>query len=212
MYYDVPIFVFCTALLKKNFLPYKYLYGGPDLAFDNNPNYSMKPPPSVLPHSEIPLNSLATLADFDVDATILKWLIDWEVPQTWWSHWKRSVDVQVYSIYPPFILDMGVKPDTPVIAWSADGKRHIAIKISWLNPGVIAHEQAHFSYALLNPEQKSAFSVLFSSLKKTDPLILQLFSFDSNRFSDDVEGHADVYRYIGQHMPEQLKQYYPTLF
>jgi hypothetical protein len=172
----------------------------------------MKPPPEDLPHPEEPLNPLATSANIDINSVILKWLIDWDVPQDWWSHWKKSVDVQVYDVYPPFILAMGIKSDTPAVTWSADGKRHLAIKPSWLNPGIIAHEQAHSSYVLLNSDQKSAFSDHFASLKNTDPLMRHLFSFHTSGLEVDVEGHAEVYRYIGQQMPEQLKQYYPTLF
>ena len=98
------------------------------------------------------------------------------------------------------------------MTWSADGKRHLAIKPGWLNPGVVAHEQAHNSYAFLNPTQKSAFSSLHTSLKSTDPLIKQLYSINTYGLSSDVEGHAEVYRYIGQQMPAQLKPFYPMLF
>ena len=39
-----------------------------------------------------------------------------------------------------------------------------------------------------------------------------LFSRNTYGLTNDIEGHAEVYRYIGQQMPEQLKQYYPRLF
>jgi hypothetical protein len=107
---------------------------------------------------------------------------------------------------------MGANQDAPTFTWSTGIKRNLAIKPGWLNPGVIAHEQAHNSYALLNPNQKSAFSDLFAHLENTSPLIKQLSSINNRGLIDDIEIHAEVYRYIGQEMPEQLKQYYPSLF
>jgi hypothetical protein len=96
--------------------------------------------------------------------------------------------------------------------WEAEGKRHLAIKTQWLNPGVIAHEQAHNSYAYLSAEQKTAFSALYRTLINTDPLIQLLYSINKYGLNSDVEGHAEVYRYIGQHVPAQLKPFYPALF
>jgi hypothetical protein len=49
-------------------------------------------------------------------------------------------------------------------------------------------------------------------LKSTDPLIKQLYSINTYGLGSDVEGHAEVYRYIGQQMPAQLKPFYPMLF
>jgi len=182
------------------------------MVFDNFINNAMRQRPTDLPHPEEPLNPAATLANVDVNAIISKWLTDWGVPQTWWFTWKKAIDVQVYDVYPPSILAIGAKQDTPAMTWSADGKRHLAIKPGWLNPGVIAHEQAHNSYAFLNPAQKSTFSALHTSLKSTDPLMRQLYSINTYGLSSDVEGHAEVYRYIGQQMPAQLKPFYPMLF
>jgi hypothetical protein len=184
------------------------------MVFDNVIyKYNLKrPPPVFLPHPEEPLNPFTTASNIDINAVISRWLTDWEVPQAWWFHWRNAIDIQVYDVYPPFILAMGVKPDTPVFTWSADGQRRVAIKPGWVNPGVIAHEQAHNSYSLLSPEQKSAFSALHVYLKNTNPLIKQLYSLNAFGLTSDIEGHAEVYRYIGQQMPEELKQYYPTLF
>jgi len=182
------------------------------MVFDNLLNNFMKPKPSVLPHPEEPMNPSATVATVDVNAIISKWLTDWGVPQTWWSNWKGMIVVQLYDVYPASILAMGVKQDTPAATWSAGGKRYLAIKPGWLNPGVVAHEQAHNSYAYLNPDQKSAFSSIHSTLKTTDPLIKHLYSINTYGLSNDVEGHAEVYRYIGQQMPAQLKAFYPMLF
>jgi hypothetical protein len=173
---------------------------------------TVTPRPLAIPHPEEPMNPLATLANTNVAAIITKWLVDWGVPAQHWDHWKTAIDIQVYDIYPPSLTAMGVNQDTPAATWEADGKRHLAIKPKWLNPGVIAHEQAHNSYALLNSSQKAAFTAVYTPLKNTDPVIKLLYSKNSYGLTNDIEGHAEVYRYIGQQMPAQLKMYYPELF
>ena len=170
---------------------------------------SVGPQPSGIPHPEEPMNPAATLANTDVTAIMTKWLRDWAVPPQHWDHWKTAIDMQVYEVYPD---SLGMRQDTPAGTWEAGGKRHLAIKPQWLNPGVIAHEQAHNSYALLNDSQKAAFAALYAPLKNGDPLIRLLYSKNTYGLTNDIEGHAEVYRYIGQWMPAQLKQYYPMLF
>ncbi len=181
-------------------------------AFNKALNSQAPAPGKPLPHPEEAMNPAATLANTDVSAVIAKWLSDWEVPAQYWDQWKKSVDIQIYEIYPGPILAMGINQDTPAATWEADGKRHLAIKPAWLNPGVIAHEQAHNSYAYLKPNEKSAFSMFYTAFKKSDPFIQLLYSKNSYGLTNDVEGHAEVYRYIGQQMPAQLKPYYPFLF
>ncbi len=166
----------------------------------------------AVPHPEEPMNPAATLANTDVSSVMTKWLQDWAVPAQHWDYWRTAIDLQVHDIYPPSLTDLGIRQDTPAGTWEAGGKRHLAVKPPWLNPGVIAHEQAHNSYALLNAAQKTAFATLYSALKNTDPLITLLYSKNKYGLSSDIEGHAEVYRYIGQQMPEQLRPYYPLLF
>ena len=170
------------------------------------------PKPVGIPHPEEPMYTSLTLTNIDVNAIITKWLTDWEVPVQYWDFWKTATDMQVYEIYPPSLLAMGLKQDTPAGTWESGGKRHLAIKPQWLNPGVIAHEQAHNSYALLTPAQKAAFSTIHATLKNTDSTIRLLYSKNPYGLTNDVEGHAEVYRYIGQWMPAQLTIFYPRLF
>jgi len=165
--------------------------------------------PSGIPHPEEPMNPAATLVNTDVTVIMTKWLRDWEVPPQHWGYWKTAIDMQVYEVYPD---SLGMRQDIPAGTWEAGGKRHLAIKPQWLNPGVIAHEQAHNSYALLDANQKTAFSAVYATLKNTDSLIKLLYSKNTYGLTNDIEGHAEVYRYIGQWMPAQLKQYYPMLF
>jgi hypothetical protein len=134
------------------------------------------------------------------------------VPEQNWEYWKTAIDIRVYDNYPPSLISIGIKQDTPAATWEAGGKRHLAIKPQWLNPGVIAHEQAHNSFALLTPSQKVNFPSVYAPLKETDYLIKLLYSKNTYGLSNDIQGHAEVYRYIGQQMPEQLKPFYPKLF
>ena len=165
--------------------------------------------PLAIPHPEEPMNPAATLANTDVTVIMTKWLRDWGVPPQHWDYWKTAIDMQVYEVYPG---SLGMRQDTPAGTWEAGGKRHLAIKPQWLNPGVIAHEQAHNSYALLDASEKTAFSSVYATVKNTDSLIRLLYSRNTYGLSNDIEGHAEVYRYIGQWMPTQLKRYYPMLF
>jgi len=177
--------------------------------FINRPGTSQ---PLSLPHPEEPMNPAATIANMSVAAVINQWLTGWEVPRQHWDSWKTAIDIQVYDIYPASIIAMGMNQDTPAATWEAGGKRHLAIKPKWLNPGVIAHEQAHNSYAFLNSDLKANFAALYAALKERDQVLKLLFTMNRYGLTNDVEGHAEIYRYIGQQMPIQLKQYYPLLF
>jgi hypothetical protein len=164
-----------------------------------------------IPHPEEPVNNSATLANTDTDTIFNKWLSDWIVPSQNHGYWKTAIDIQVYDVYPASIIAMGISQEIPAATWSADGKRHLAIKTKWFNPGVIAHEQAHNSYWLLKEEKKKQFAIDYKALKKTDRLMKLIFSRQVTT-TDDVEAHAEIYRYLGQYMPAQLKIYYPSLF
>jgi hypothetical protein len=173
---------------------------------------AQRTPTLTLPHPEEPHNPYATLANTDLTLIIRRWLLDWGVPSQHWDYWQNAIDIQVYDIYPASILEMGINQDTPAATWDYGGKRHLAVKPGWLTAGVIAHEQAHNSYALLSPSQKADFSAVYTPLKAADPLIKLLYSQNTYGLSNDVEGHAEVYRYIGQQMPAPLKPYYPRFF
>jgi hypothetical protein len=166
----------------------------------------------AIPHPEELMNPAATLENSNVPAVIERWLTAWEVPAQFHNYWKTAVAVQVYTVYPPSILAMGISQDAPAATWIAGGRRQLAIKPQWINPGVLAHEMAHNSFTLLSPEQKTSFAALHTAYKGTDQLIKLLYSQNSYGLTSDMEGHAEVYRYIGKQMPEPLKVYYPMLF
>lgn len=97
-------------------------------------------------------------------------------------------------------------------AATSSATRLMWIRPEWANPGVIAHALAHVSYSLLTMKMKEDFSTVYTPLKNTDPLIKLLYYQNRFGLTDDIEGHAEVYRYYGDKMPDQLKQYYPYMF
>jgi hypothetical protein len=155
----------------------------------------------TIPHPEEPVDPSRTIDNTDLSAAIEQWMIDYNVPEIHRDHWRNNI---VYS------LDENLPG--PAATHEEDGVRHLAIQPQWVNSGVIAHEQAHNSYALLTEEGKIAFSEDFNRLKTEDRLIKHLFSVNTYGLTNDIEGHAEVYRYIGDKMPEELKKYYPKLF
>ena len=155
----------------------------------------------VLPHPEEKPNYLQTADNVDVSLTVYEWLVNYHVPSEHWDYWRTKVDITI---------DTAIS--YPAGVWEADGIRHMAVRPEWLNAGVVAHEQAHNSYALLSDIDKQFFSAAYMSLKATDPLIKLLYKTNTYGLTNDVEGHAEVYRYLGGKMPEVLKQYYPKLF
>jgi hypothetical protein len=162
-------------------------------------------------HPEEPRNDSQTVANTNIDYVMTRWLTDWKVPAEHWDHWRAAIVIKIYDSWPPDMLARGIQPDTPAATWEDKGKRYLVSLSRWLNPGVIAHEQAHNSYALMAPAQKSAFSATYTSLKNSDPLIKYLYSINRYGLSSDIEGHAEVYRYLGETMPAALKGYYPKL-
>jgi len=85
------------------------------------------------------------------------------------------------------------------------------IRPEWANPGVIAHELAHESYSLLNAGQKAGFGVELNRLENTNNMVRLLYSRIPYAKANVIEAHAEIYRYMGEWMPETLKKYYPKL-
>jgi len=168
--------------------------------------------PTVLPHPEESRNDARTMASADINGTLNMWLNDWAVPVENREFWKSMIVVTLKS---PLIIrdDVGNEKEVPACTyWGTGGRRYLDIEPEWLNPGVIAHEQAHNSYALLSEDQKQAFISTYRRLINVDPYIVLLYSIDTYGLTSDIEGHAEVYRYLGQCMPQELKKYYPKLF
>ncbi len=162
-----------------------------------------KPPPKrlAIPRPPEAPDYSQTLENVNLDSALDEWEIKYNVPITYRDYWKTGIIVTLDANLP-----------CPAMTFEKDGMRHLTIRPEWVNPGVIAHEQAHNSYALLTEQQKAEFSTIYTTLKTTDPLIVFLYSKNSYGLTNDIEGHAEVYRYIAEQMPEVLKKYYPRLF
>jgi hypothetical protein len=159
------------------------------------------PKPLIIPHPEEAPDLSKTIENIDLNSALNEWATKYSVPETYRDYWKSRIIIKLDANLP-----------SPAQTFESGGVRHLTIKPAWVNPGVIAHEQAHNSYALLNKKQKKEFSKVYTPLKKTDRLIVFLYSKNSYGLTSDVEGHAEIYRYLDEEMPEVLKKYYPKLF
>jgi hypothetical protein len=130
------------------------------------------------------------------------WLTNYQVPLDYYDFWRNHI---VITLDPTFPYPAGVYE-------GEDGRRNLIIRPEWLNPGIIAHEQAHNAYALLTPEQQTAFALTYSALITTDKLIKLLYSKNNYGLTSTIEGYAELYRYLGGQMPQTLKPFYPKLF
>jgi len=155
-------------------------------------------------HPEEPEVVGATLSNVNIYAVLNKWLIDWCVPTVWWESWRTQIVITL-------------RDDISNPAWTYDGddrKRHLEVRPEWLVPGVIAHEQAHNSYAMLT--NKEGFELAYHIVQRdySFRLLYELKSHIMDQIDDKgkhVEAHAEIYRYLGHRMPKILKRFYPLL-
>jgi hypothetical protein len=162
-------------------------------------------------HPEEPAVDSHTVANTPSYLIFNHWFTEWQVPSEHWDYWLSAIVVWVYDVWPSDMFKDD--PSTPAGTWTdGQGKRNLAVLAKWFNAGVVAHEQAHNSYALMTPETRMEFAAIYNSIKETDPYIKLLYSINTYGLSSDVEGHAEVYRYLGSMMPTTLKRFYPKLF
>jgi len=165
----------------------------------------------TIPHPEEPFDPTKTLENTNINEALDKWCIDYNVPISEREYWKTQVEIILVNSL--IVIINGVPTEVPAGASDkAGGGRKIEIKPGYLNSGVIAHEQAHNSYALMNDDEKSEFSATYTPLKTSNPLIVHLYTVNSYGLTNDIEGHAELYRYLHEEMPAELKKYYPRLF
>jgi hypothetical protein len=163
------------------------------------PPTTPEPAPLTIPHPEEPPDYSRTLANTSAEGLLTAWFDGWKVPPQYQDWWRNEMKITISLQYP-----------SP--AATSSETRQMWVRPEWANPGVIAHELAHVSYSLLTETMKTEFSAVYTPLKNTDPLITLLYSQNTYGLTNDIEGHAEVYRYLGEQMPEQLKRYYPKLF
>lgn len=154
------------------------------------------PASPVLPHPQEAGYPSATPECIDIDLVRSQWLDKWAVVDPiWW------------------IDNLKIKLDTSVeYAHTHMESMTIDLNPKWANKGVLAHEAAHIVWGnLLSYKQKSDFQTYFYKAKTSDILVQHLFSINPYGAYTAIEGHAEIYRYIGDQMPWYLKEYYPRL-
>jgi hypothetical protein len=130
----------------------------------------------------------------DIQKLRYRWLKERAVPLKDWEYWEN--------------ITIRLAPDAP-FAWCSG--EEIAINPYWGNVGVLAHEAAHRSWSFLTEQEKRDFAVEHDRLKVSDPYLRLLYSKNQYGLSSDIEGHAEVMRYLCNTMPESLKKFYPRL-
>jgi hypothetical protein len=163
------------------------------------PTPTPTPIPTTIPHPEEPPDYSKTIDNTTTEGLLEAWFYGWNVPQHHQTWWRNEMSIEISLEYPS-------------AAATISEAKQMWIRPEWANPGVLAHELAHVSHSTLTEPRKAEFSADYTLLKDTDPLIKLLYSQNTYGLTNDIEGHAEVYRYLGEQMPEQLKQYYPNMF
>jgi hypothetical protein len=168
---------------------------------------------NFIAHPEEPQDPGRTAANTDTQAVLAEWMDNWGVPPQYRDYWKTKIKIRVYDQWPVEILKQyGVSQQTPAFAMDMEGVRCLYSLASWFNKGVVAHEQAHNCYALLSEMDKAQFGGEYERVKSQDSAVQYLFSINRYGLTNAVEGHAEIYRYIGEQMAPELKRFYPKLF
>ena len=157
--------------------------------------FKVKPKPIALPHPKELVDYNRNMDNTKIKDVLMEWFMDWGVTDP--VYWRDKVEIK---------LDVS----TPYPAWTSAETKVIGIRPEYANPGTIAHEAAHISYGLLTDEEKQEFVNIYTPLVNKG-LIKELYKQNAYGLSSIVEGHAEVYRYLAQEMPEDLKQFYPKL-
>jgi hypothetical protein len=157
--------------------------------------------PLSIPFPEEKPDFTQTAENTSTDAVIVKWLTQYKVPAQYWDYWRGQIIIAIISDYA-----------YPAGTWEFEGKRYMNIRPEYLNPGVIAHEMAHCSYGLMSTDEKFKFAEDYGKLKDTNAYIKLLYSINTYGLTNDVEAHAELYRYLAPKLPLILKGYYPKLY
>ncbi len=137
-----------------------------------------------------------TVDNTDVSTLRGLWYVFYNVPEEYEPFWD-SIGIQLVE-------------NLSVPAYAIDNK--ITLDPKWANMGVLAHEMAHISRTLLGESEKAEFPIAFDTELKTNKLLQYAWEKKPYMRTNDIEGHADCYRYLGVQMPYGLKCFYPKLF
>jgi hypothetical protein len=127
-----------------------------------------------------------------------KFFAKYFIPEVYWNFWRR-VNIKVDNTLK---FPAGMVSET----------KTLLLKPEYANPGILAHEFSHLSYSELNPDKKAAFVMEYNSALQTDNLLRFLYVQKPYMKTNNIEAHAEIFRYLGNKMPPQLNKYYPKLF
>jgi len=164
------------------------------------------------PYPEEKQDTARTVANTNVREVLEQWANERHIPMLQWDFWFNQIYIQIYDTWPiEIIVRFGIHPDTPAFAYESQGKRYLCSLASWLNSGVIQHEQCHNSFSLLTDEQRAEFTALYEQHKELDPELVKLWVYNRYGLTNATEGHAEIGRYLWEKMPEWAKSYYPGM-
>jgi hypothetical protein len=155
------------------------------------------PQPLAIPHPEEPPDTNATVATTDMGKVLQDFFITYEVPEKFWSFWQTV----------KFVVD----PDYQYTAATSAQTMTMWIQPQFANPGVMAHELCHVSWNMLTDAERIKFDWNFAESLVGDALVMLLDRQNSYMNTSNIEGHAELFRFLGNAMPAELFQYYPKL-
>jgi hypothetical protein len=173
-------------------------------------------PSYQLPYLPIKADYSQTVATVYLDSVFNDWFNKYFVPADNYNYWRNIIHIEVFDEWAQWVYDkfpgqeVFLNLATALTYNDTDG-RHLLVKAPFLNIGVLAHEQAHNSYALLSTDDKNGFARDYVSYYETDEAIKYLYKNKIVTTYDPVEIHAEIYRYLGKYMPEGLRKYFPKL-
>jgi len=202
---------FITSLIEK-FKPIPQPQHDSVPAPEPEPEPVSAPEPFRIPH--LPVNPDWSLTPYKVNISdvIERWFTGWSVPVAG-REWAKSIFVDIRdSVFVVFADNIAREVPAACYYWELPSR--IEIEAKWLNdPGTLVHEIAHIPwFTILTPEQQAEYEVLFNRLISTDPYMKLLDAANDYMNTSVIEGYAEVYRYLGEQMPVELKIYYPKLF
>jgi len=162
--------------------------------------FKPKPPILTIPHPEESRNFQSNIDDLSFFLILEEWFGKWKVPLSYQYFWRARPIVIV-----PGLAYQGA--NYPALTWTD----RTEIDPTWANPGVLAHEMAHVSYSFLTITDVAQFNITYQEVK-SDALVKLLESQNQYMKTNTTELHAEIYRYLGEKMPDKLKAFYPKLF
>ncbi len=125
------------------------------------------------------------------------WISRWFVSDP--SFWRNTENVKLYIDY----------------AWpwpAATSGNVIHIQPEYADPGVLAHEICHVAWPLLSQVEQQDFSDLYPTIASQDKLVaLVTYGGPWGASISVADAQAEIYRFLGVYMPNELKKFYPHL-